>query len=126
MQLNERNRSRTYSALTAMVFPGFFRARTIEMGRYIGIYHGRVLVAMAGERMRLDRLSGDQRESARIRNLSDAATRSDSSRWMTNSVLERGVTPFLHVHRENTRALSLYEYLGYRVRTEAGALVRHA
>ncbi len=52
-ELTERNRS-DMLALTALVFPGFFRARTIEMGRYIGIYHGRVLAAMAGERMRLD------------------------------------------------------------------------
>src|SRR5687767_10695669 len=40
--------------LTALVFPGFFRARTLDMGSYYGIYHGSRLAAMAGERMRLD------------------------------------------------------------------------
>src|SRR5262245_55689459 len=41
-------------ALTALVFPGFFRARTIDMGRYLGIYAGEQLAAMAGERFRTD------------------------------------------------------------------------
>ncbi len=58
--LTEAHRS-DMLALTALVFPGFFRVRTVEMGRYIGIYHGRVLAAMAGERMRMDGFSGDQR-----------------------------------------------------------------
>ena len=41
-------------ALTDLVFPGFFRPRTLEMGSYFGIYDGSRLAAMAGERMRLD------------------------------------------------------------------------
>src|SRR4029453_9817110 len=41
-------------ALTDLVFPGFFRSRTLEMGSYYGIYDGAKLAAMAGERMRLD------------------------------------------------------------------------
>ena len=41
-------------ALTDLVFPGFFRPRTLEMGSYLGIYDGPRLAAMAGERMRLD------------------------------------------------------------------------
>jgi ribosomal protein S18 acetylase RimI-like enzyme len=115
-ELTDRNRS-DMLALTALVFPGFFRARTIEMGRYIGIYHGRVLAAMAGERMRLD----GYQEISGVCTHPEFLGRGYAQRLvalMTNSVLERGVTPFLHVHRENTRALSLYEHLGYRVRAE--------
>ncbi len=37
-------------ALTALVFPGFFRARIYELGRYLGIRQEGQLVAMAGER----------------------------------------------------------------------------
>jgi predicted GNAT family acetyltransferase len=106
-------------ALTSLVFPGFFRARTIEMGHYIGIYHGRVLAAMAGERMCLD---GYQEVSA-VCTHPEFIGRGYAQRLvalLTNSILERGVTPFLHVHRDNSRALSVYEHLGYRVRSEVG------
>jgi GNAT superfamily N-acetyltransferase len=38
-------------ALTDLAFPGFFRARTYEMGTYYGIRINNELVAMAGERL---------------------------------------------------------------------------
>jgi ribosomal protein S18 acetylase RimI-like enzyme len=104
-------------ALTALVFPGFFRARTVEMGRYIGIYHGRVLAAMAGERMRLD---GYQEISA-VCTHPEFIGRGYAQRLvalLVNAVLERGDTPFLHTHRDNTRALALYDHLGFKLRTE--------
>jgi ribosomal protein S18 acetylase RimI-like enzyme len=116
--LTEHHRS-DMLALTALVFPGFFRARTVEMGRYIGVYHGRVLAAMAGERMCLD---GFQEVSG-VCTHPEFIGRGYAQRLvalLTNSILERGVTPFLHVHRDNARALSVYEHLGYRVRKEVG------
>ena len=116
--LTEAHRS-DMLALTQLVFPGFFRARTVEMGRYIGIYHGRVLAAMAGERMHLD---GFQEISA-VCTHPEFLGRGYAQRLvaqLTNAVLDRGVTPFLHVHRDNARALSLYEHLGFRIRTELG------
>ena len=41
-------------SLTALVYPHYFRPRTIEMGRYLGIYEGDQLIAMAGQRMGMD------------------------------------------------------------------------
>ena len=114
--LTEANRS-DMLALTALVFPGFFRARTVEMGRYIGIYHGRVLAAMAGERMRMD---GYQEISA-VCTHPEFIGRGYAQRLvalLVNAVLERGDTPFLHTHRDNARALALYDHLGFKIRTE--------
>lgn len=114
--LTEAHRS-DMLALTALVFPGFFRARTVEMGRYIGIYHGRVLAAMAGERMRMD---GYQEISA-VCTHPEFLGRGYAQRLvalLVNAVLERGDTPFLHTHRENSRALALYDHLGFKMRTE--------
>jgi ribosomal protein S18 acetylase RimI-like enzyme len=116
VQLTEAQRT-DMLALTALVFPGFFRARTVEMGRYIGIYHGRVLAAMAGERMRLD---GYQEISA-VCTHPEFIGRGYAQRLvalLVNAVLERGDTPFLHTHRDNTRALALYDHLGFKLRTE--------
>jgi len=114
--LTQANRS-DMLALTALVFPGFFRQRTLEMGRYLGIYHGKVLAAMAGERMHLD---GYQEISA-VCTHPEFIGRGYAQRLVaqvTNSILERGLTPFLHVHRDNARALSVYQHLGFRHRAD--------
>ncbi len=113
--LTEANRS-DMLALTALVFPGFFRARTVEMGRYIGIYHGRVLAAMAGERMRMD----GYQEISGVCTHPEFIGRGYAQRLvalLANAIRERGDTPFLHTHHENARALSLYDHLGFKVRT---------
>lgn len=99
-------------ALTALVFPGFFRPRTIEMGRYLGIYCGNVLAAMAGERLCLE---GYQEISA-VCTHPDFTGRRFAARLVamaTNAVFDHGLTPFLHVSPENVRAKALYQRLGY-------------
>ncbi|MEP7042159.1 MAG: GNAT family N-acetyltransferase [Dokdonella sp.] len=104
-------------ALTALVYPHYFRPRTIEMGRYFGIYHGDTLAAMAGERMRFD---GHQEISA-VCTHPDYSGRGYAQRLMallTNDILASGRVPFLHVSHENTRAKALYERLGYRFRAD--------
>lgn len=99
-------------ALTALVFPGFFRARTLEMGDYIGIHDGARLVAMAGERMRLD---GYQEMSA-VCTHPDYTGRGYAQRLLAllcNAAFDRGFTPFLHVYADNTRAIEVYRKLGF-------------
>ena len=99
-------------ALTALVFPGFFRQRTLEMGDYIGIYDGRELVAMAGERMRLD---GYQELSA-VCTHPRYTGRGYAQRLLArlcNAAFDRGFTPFLHVYHDNTRAIGVYRKLGF-------------
>lgn len=102
-------------ALTRLAFPGFFRPRTLEMGRYIGIYDGARLVAMAGERMRLD---GFQEISA-VCTHPDHTGRGYAQRLMSllcNAAFERGFTPFLHVFHDNLRAIGVYLKLGFAER----------
>jgi ribosomal protein S18 acetylase RimI-like enzyme len=104
-------------ALTALVYPHYFRPRTIEMGRYFGIYSGGSLVAMAGERMRFD---GHQEISA-VCTHPDHVGRGHAQRlvaMLTNDILDSGRVAFLHVSHENVRAKSLYERLGYSLRTD--------
>ena len=103
--------------LTALVYPHYFRPRTIEMGRYLGIYTDGVLAAMAGERMRFD---GYQEISA-VCTHPDYAGRGYARRLMamlTNDILDSGCLPFLHFSHENVRAKSLYERIGFSFRTD--------
>ena len=102
-------------ALTALVYPHYFRARTMELGRYFGIYRDGQLAGMIGERLGTDR---DQEISA-VCTHPDHAGHGHAHRllaWLSNDVLERGRQPFLHVSRDNLRAVQLYARTGYLLR----------
>jgi ribosomal protein S18 acetylase RimI-like enzyme len=104
-------------ALTALVYPHYFRPRTVELGRYFGIYQDGRLAAMIGERMGMDEYT----EISAVCTHPDFNGRGYARRllaWLSNDVLRRGLTPFLHVSHENRRAKELYEQNGYRVRRD--------
>lgn len=109
----------TSGVKSTLVYPEFFRRRTPELGRYLGVYQQGRLVAMAGERMRLD---GYQEISA-ICTHPEFTGRGYAARLTTelvNASLQRGSIPFLHVGSHNTRARALYERLGFRERIDVG------
>ena len=101
--------------LTSVTQPGPFGARTIELGQYIGIRRGGVLVAMAGERMRLDgftEISAVCVEPA-FRGQGFAV---DLVKSLVASIAARAEIPFLHVFSSNHAAIALYRKLGFRLR----------
>jgi ribosomal protein S18 acetylase RimI-like enzyme len=104
-------------ALTALVYPHYFRERTMELGRYFGIYRDGRLAAMIGERLGTDAAV----EMSAICTHPDFSGRGHARRltaMLTNDILDRGRLPFLHVSRNNVRAVRLYESLGYRRRCD--------
>lgn len=104
-------------ALTALVYPHYFRPCTMELGRYFGIYQDGRLVAMAGERLGMDAWQ----EISAVCTHPDFTGRGYAHRllaWLSNDNLERGRTPFLHVSHANPHALHLYERIGYRLRRD--------
>ncbi len=106
-------------ALTALVYPHYFRPRTIELGRYFGIYEDGRLAAMIGERMGTDK----HQEISAICTHPDFNGRGYARRLialLSNDNLERGRTPYLHVSYENPRARLLYERMGYEHRPDVG------
>jgi ribosomal protein S18 acetylase RimI-like enzyme len=95
--------------------PGPFGPRTIELGDYIGIRRRGVLVAMAGERMRLDRFT----EISAV--CVEPAYRGhgfavDLVRSLVSSIAARREIPFLHVFSSNHAAIALYRKLGFALR----------
>ncbi len=114
IELNELHRPDVL-ALTALVYPHYFRARTMSLGRYFGIYQGERLAAMIGERLGMHSLQ----------EISAVCTHPDFNGLgfarrllakLSNDNLERGRLPFLHVSNANLRAKVLYEKLGYQLR----------
>ena len=118
IELSERHRDDVL-ALTTLVYPHYFRPRTMELGRYFGIYQDGRLAAMIGERLGTD----STREASAICTHPDFNGRGYARRlttMLTNDLLARGCLPFLHVSHENRRALHMYERIGYRHRRDIG------
>lgn len=102
-------------ALASVTQPGPFGPRTIELGEYWGVRRRGVLVAMAGERMRLDGFT----EISAV--CVDAAHRgqgfaADLVRSLVASIVARSEIPFLHVFTSNHPAIALYRKLGFALR----------
>ncbi|HEX4116316.1 MAG TPA: GNAT family N-acetyltransferase [Solirubrobacteraceae bacterium] len=104
--------------LVAQTEPGPFLTRTIELGDYLGIRHDGALVAMAGERFRLDGWT----EISAVCTRSEHRGQGLASRLMgalIAGIQRRSERVFLHVLNTNTGAIRLYEELGFRVRQTA-------
>jgi ribosomal protein S18 acetylase RimI-like enzyme len=102
-------------ALAGVTQPGPFGPRTIELGDYIGIRRRGVLVAMAGERMRLDgftEISAVCVEPA-YRGHGFAVVLVNS---LVSLIAARSEIPFLHVFSSNHAAIALYRKLGFAFR----------
>jgi ribosomal protein S18 acetylase RimI-like enzyme len=102
-------------ALVEATHPGPFGPRTIELGEYIGVRRQGILIAMAGERMRLD---GFTEISAVCVHPSDRGQglAADLVSTLVRSIVSRGETPFLHVFNSNRPAIELYLKLGFVLR----------
>jgi ribosomal protein S18 acetylase RimI-like enzyme len=101
--------------LVARTEPGPFLRRTIELGDYLGIRFDGALVAMAGERFRLDGWT----EISAVCTSAEHRGRGLASKLvgaLTARIQLRSQRVFLHVLSSNTGAIRLYEELGFRVR----------
>ena len=104
-------------ALAKLTEPGPFLPRTHVMGSFLGIRIDGRLAAMVGERMRFPgytEVSGvcthpDFRGRGFARRLSAA---------VASRIQARGDQAFLHAWASNHAAISLYEGLGFELRTE--------
>ena len=104
-------------ALTALVYPHYFRPHTMRLGRYFGIYQDGRLAAIIGERMGMD----DWQEISAVCTHPDFLGRGYARHLLAmlgNDVLARGRTPYLHVAHENARAKELYLRSGYALRRD--------
>jgi ribosomal protein S18 acetylase RimI-like enzyme len=99
-------------ALTDIAFPALFRIGTPEMGPFRGIRVAGQLVAMAGERLWIP----GYREITAVCTHPEHRGHGYAYQLVQEvaaRIVEEGDTPFLHVRKENTRAVGLYEGLGF-------------
>ncbi|WP_339914626.1 GNAT family N-acetyltransferase [uncultured Brevundimonas sp.] len=103
-------------ALATLTEPGPFFRRTHQLGDFVGVKQDGRLIAMAGERMKPDgftEVSGVcTHPDHRGRGYAGALMRIVATR-----ILDRHEMPFLHAYTANSGAISLYQSLGFSVRS---------
>jgi predicted GNAT family acetyltransferase len=103
-------------ALAELTKPGPLSPGALSLGGFWGIRESGRLVAMAGERMKPEgftEISGvcahpDVRGRGFARLL---------SMYVAGRVMQRGETPFLHAYAENAAAITLYQSIGFVLRS---------
>jgi ribosomal protein S18 acetylase RimI-like enzyme len=100
--------------LAALTKPGPFSKRTIEFGNYFGIFDKEKLVAMTGQRLHVGKFT----EISAVCTHPDFLGKGFASILLQQQlelILDAGQIPFLHVRDDNTRAIALYERIGFSV-----------
>lgn len=103
--------------LVNLVQPGYFKNKTSDLGNYYGIYKDEKLVAVTGERMKMDTYT----------ELSAIVTHPDFTgkgyakqliKFASDKIFNEQKIPYLHVANTNIGAIKLYEKLGFQTRRE--------
>lgn len=104
-------------ALTKLTNPGPFLKRTIEFGNYEGIFKNGELVAMTGQRMH----PFEYIEVSAVCTHPEHTGHGYATNLIVrqiNHIRAQSSIPFLHVKKENTNAIKLYNALGFSARKE--------
>lgn len=101
--------------LVNLVQPGYFKRKTSLLGRYYGIFKNNELIAVAGERMKMNEYT---EVSAVIThpNHTENGYAKQLVAHTVNNIFNQKKLPYLHVAETNAGAIKLYENLGFRTR----------
>jgi predicted GNAT family acetyltransferase len=104
-------------ALTGITNPGPFLQRTIEFGHYAGIFEGDKLIAMSGRRMHPEPYLEVSAVCTHPEYTGNGYGKA-LTLYQATRIVSQGKIPFLHVRRQNTKAIKLYENLSFEIRSE--------
>lgn len=111
VQLTEQH-NEALCDLVNLVQPGYFKSKTPLLGDYFGIFKDDQLIAIAGERMKMN----DFTEVSAIITHPDHTGKGYAKQLIThvvNNIFDQNKTPFLHVVDSNIGAIALYKKLGF-------------
>lgn len=108
--------------LATLTRPGPFTLRAQALGAFWGVKENGRLIAMAGERLKLDGLTEISgvctHPDARGRGLGRLLTL-----YVAGNIRAAGELPFLHTYAGNAVAIGLYEKIGFTLRTRMNVAV---
>lgn len=115
VELKTPEQKRALLDLVTLVQPGYFKNKTSELGTYFGRYEGDRLVAVTGERMKMETFT----EVSAVVTHPDYTGRGYAKQlvaFVSNRVFTQNKIPYLHVAETNVGAIKLYEKLGFVLR----------
>lgn len=101
--------------LVNLVQPGYFKRKTVDLGSYYGIYKDEKLIAVTGERMKMNPYT----EVSAVVTHPDYTGRGYAKQLVAHTckkILSEDKTPYLHVADTNIGAIQLYEKIGFKFR----------
>ncbi|MFB9064988.1 GNAT family N-acetyltransferase [Flavobacterium branchiarum] len=101
--------------LVSLVQPGYFKRKTALLGNYFGIFKDNKLIAVTGERMKMN----DFTEVSAIVTHPDHTGKGYAKQLIAhavNTIFDQNKIPYLHVVESNIGAIKLYEKLGFVTR----------
>lgn len=101
--------------LVNLVQPGYFKKKTTELGRYYGIYKNDRLIAVTGERMKMNKFTEVSAVITHPEHTGKGYAK-QSVAYTTNKIFDEQKEPYLHVADTNIAAIRLYEKLGFKTR----------
>ena len=101
--------------LVNLVQPGYFKRKTSLLGNYFGIFKEGQLVAVTGERMKMNDFSEVSAIVTHPDHTGKGYARQLIARTV-NGIFDQDGIPYLHVVESNVGAIRLYEKLGFHTR----------
>lgn len=101
--------------LVCLVQPGYFKKKTPLLGKYYGIFKNNKLIAVTGERMKMNHYT----EVSAVVTHPDHTGKGYAKQltaYTVNAIFDQNKTPYLHVAETNSNAIALYEKLGFTAR----------
>ena len=115
VELSRSDQKQELIDLVNLVQPGFIKDQTPSLGTYFGIYKNSMLVAVAGERMKMNRfteISAVVTHPQHVRN----GYAKQLLKHLIDTILMQKKIPYLHVSETNLNAVKLYHSLGFTIR----------
>jgi len=103
------------SQLVNLVQPGYFKQKTAELGSFFGIYKADELIAVTGQRMRMDNFTEVSAVVTHPKHIRKGYAK-QLVIHVANHIFSNNSIPYLHVAETNIGAVRLYEKLGFRTR----------
>ena len=101
--------------LVNLIQPGYFRTKTDLLGNYYGIYQNGHLIAVTGERMKMNFYTEVSAVVTHPEHLRKGYAKQLIA-YATRKIFDENKIPYLHVADTNAGAIKLYEGLGFRIR----------
>jgi ribosomal protein S18 acetylase RimI-like enzyme len=98
--------------LVNLVQPGYFKMKTASLGDYFGIYKDGELVAVAGERMKMNNYTEVSAIVTHPLHIGQGYAKQLITHTV-NNIFTQNKMPYLHVVESNINAIALYEKLGF-------------